>query len=358
MKAILENIKKYKYRILSTSVFSLIAVVVILYFFSQTLIRHNAKAALDGVDIKLIPADITVKKDGEFSVSVTVDTKEKIITATELHISYDEKVLQGTSIKAGTMLSVVLKDGEFRDGDASLIIGCAPTERKKGVGLIATLTFKTLISTNTRIDFAKNTKIAVLGEANNMVGNMTGVEIIPEELSPVTPMVSPTILPTTVPTEGISPIPPSEIEPTVNVSTPSLAPTGAHTTLPTLYPSKQPQIPEILTPTPSETVLTKIVHSILSFPSSFIQKHPPSQLHPTSVPKVADSIIQPSPVISSSDMEEKKSFVLDVQKQMIASSSDDDFTVPTAPQMTPVPPKKDPITGIPFVDNILHFFGF
>jgi hypothetical protein len=348
MRILLENIKRHKYRILLSTIFLMIGIFSILYFFSQTLIRHNAKAALDGIDIKLVPTSITVKKDEEFSVSVIVDTKEKIITASELHLSYDDKILQGISVKVGTMLPVILKDGEFKNGDVSFIIGCTPTERKKGSGLIATLTFKALNSTNTRLDFTQNTRIAALGEANNVVGNMTGSEIKQEELPTtfISPTVSPTILPSTIPTESVS-----------LTSTPETQPTIAHTILPTLSPSKQPQItPSIITPTPSETVATKILQSILSFPSRFIQNPSPTQPLPTALPTISPEV-QPSPISSPSVTGEKPSFVLDVQKQIVASSSGDDFAVPTAPLMTPTPQKKVPITGIQFIDDFLHFFG-
>ncbi|MEK7517526.1 MAG: cohesin domain-containing protein [Patescibacteria group bacterium] len=95
-----------------------------------------------------------------YSIPITISTNKNKITAVQLEMSYDPKVLTIISLSPGTFFPkpVTLLEKEDEDnGRISYAIGIAPnTPGIEGEGVVATLTFQT------KSQFLKTTQISFL----------------------------------------------------------------------------------------------------------------------------------------------------------------------------------------------------
>ncbi len=191
------------------------------------------KASGTGVSLMLIPANITASAGQEFTVAISINTKDLTVSAAELHLTYDPAKLQAEQIQIGSFLPVELVPGAVGGGNASITVGAIPTAPKKGTDVLASLKLKALTDGASDINFASTTQVAAIGQTSNVVDTTTGAHIVVGNITS-TPTNTPT--PTTTQSD----------EPT---ATPTPTPQQGATPTPTLTPTSTP------TPTPQTVPL-------------------------------------------------------------------------------------------------------
>ncbi|MBI2430621.1 MAG: hypothetical protein HYV39_01250 [Candidatus Levybacteria bacterium] len=112
------------------------------------------------------------------SLAVAIDTGENEVTAVQLEITYDPKVLQNVAITPGTFFEnplQLLKNVNSTKGKITYAFGAAPTAKAKiGSGTVATITFTTNLKPGEKTDItfspetlvtAEGVRVTVLKEA-------------------------------------------------------------------------------------------------------------------------------------------------------------------------------------------------
>jgi len=145
-------------------------------------IRKQADTA--GVRLTLIPAQITASANMEYTVAVTIDTEEEMVSAADLYLSFDPTKLEVQSVSPGDFLPVVLAQGQVINGTASITLGSQPTESKKGSGILASLKIKSLGQT-TPITFSDATQVSAIGKTQSVVEEKKGATITVSKLKKI-----------------------------------------------------------------------------------------------------------------------------------------------------------------------------
>ena len=88
-----------------------------------------------------------------YSLPVIIQTGKNLVTGVQLELSFDPKIITNVSIQQGTFFSkpvILLNNIDIEAGRISYALGISPEESgKKGEDIVATLTFKTNVSTPT-----------------------------------------------------------------------------------------------------------------------------------------------------------------------------------------------------------------
>lgn len=193
------------------------------------------KAAGNGVILGMSPSTVSAAPNDIITMGITVNTGDKTISGAELHLTYDASKLEAQSITAGNFLPVVLTQGQISGGNISITLGSQPTDPKKGSGILASITFKALVPSTSRIDFASSTQVTAIGETNNVLQSADGAQVTINTPPSTTVAPSATSIPaTSTPAPSVTPVP-------------SLTPTSTPT--PTSAPT--PTLPSPPSPTPT-----------------------------------------------------------------------------------------------------------
>ncbi|MGA2911845.1 MAG: cohesin domain-containing protein [Candidatus Levyibacteriota bacterium] len=117
-----------------------------------------------------------------YSTNVLISTGNNKITAVQLEIAYDPKVLTNVDIAPGTFLTmpvVLLKKIDTVNGRLSYALGMSPSQKPTGGnGTVATLTFSTIpgtTATQTPLNFEPKTAATAVGYAPSVLKQATGV---------------------------------------------------------------------------------------------------------------------------------------------------------------------------------------
>lgn len=202
----------------------------------------KSKAVLEGVDLSFQPNQISLTPNQQFTLNVFANTRENTVTAVEIILSFDPGQIEVKEIKKTDKLTYALQDGNISGNLAKITLGVSPDKPFKGAGIIATLTAvaKPSVSTTT-IKFESQTKVAVLGKADNAIGTLTPAQISLSQSS-----ASPTPTPTLIPSPSSSPSSSPSPSPS---PTPSISPTSSPSPSPSSTWSPGPN--PIFSPTPS-----------------------------------------------------------------------------------------------------------
>ena len=203
--------------------------------------------AVPATTLYLDPATITTQPNDTFTVNVMIRTGENLVTAAELHFSFNSTYLEAQSIQNGSFLENVLVPGTVDSGTASITLGSSPTEPKQTVGdvpaVLAVLTFKALAETgslnppSTAIEFLNTTQVAAVGEgANNvLIGTQradvtigTGAGASPSPSTSTSPSPSTSTSPSPSPDTSPSPSPSASPQQTVITSPANDSSTSNH----------------------------------------------------------------------------------------------------------------------------------
>ena len=149
--------------------------------------------------LRLTPPVNTPSLPNTYSTDVSIDTGGDKVTAAQLELSYDPKVLTNVQIKPGTFIQnpvVLLKKVDEANGRISLAIGiplgqAAPT----GSGIIATITFNEISTAtgSTILDFLPKTAVTAQGIAQSVLRTSTGSLFFVNQIESPTPAA--TIIP-------------------------------------------------------------------------------------------------------------------------------------------------------------------
>jgi len=151
----------------------------------QSRAAHPATAAADkasdevsslGFDKK----EQTVSVNDKFTLGATIDPKGKKLSAAELHVVFDPKVLKLESIDPSDVFSLVLAKAQIDNekGTASIILG-VPLGQKAvaGASTIALFNFQAITSGNGEVDFNDKSVAAAEGAAGNVISARAGASI-------------------------------------------------------------------------------------------------------------------------------------------------------------------------------------
>lgn len=196
------------------------------------------------VSLSFTPEKIQASSGEPFTEGVVLDTGDKTVSATELHIQYNPAKIELQTITPGNFLSVQLAQPTIGSGIATIFLGSDPQKPQKGTGVISTLKFKSL-SSSSQISFTQDTKVAAIETDGNVVDEMTPATINQSGSPTVPPLPSgfPGLQGTIMPPPSIilsplygkpTPIPPFS---SGNIPTP---PPGVNGTVPSPPPRFRP----------------------------------------------------------------------------------------------------------------------
>lgn len=149
--------------------------------------------------LRLTPPVNTPSLPNAYSTDIIIVSNGDKVTAAQLELSYDPKVLTNVQIKPGTFIKnpvVLLKKVDETNGRISLAIGiplgqAAPT----GEGTIATITFNEVSTStgSTILNFLPKTAVTAQGVAPSVLKSSTGSLFFVNQNQPPTPAA--TIIP-------------------------------------------------------------------------------------------------------------------------------------------------------------------
>ncbi len=134
-----------------------------------------SKAA--GVDFTINPQQVTVAPGGTFTVNVDMNTNNFLVSAAEVHLTFDPTKISVQSLQLGTMLPVALVPATIANGEVSFTVGAQPTTPATGSGTLATITFQAVSASTSTVSFANTTQVAAIGQTGNMVGVLTPSQV-------------------------------------------------------------------------------------------------------------------------------------------------------------------------------------
>lgn len=130
--------------------------------------------------LKLTPPVNTQALPNTYTTDVTIATGGDKVTAAQLELSYDPKVLTNVQIKTGTFIQnpvVLLKKVDQTNGRISLAIGISLGGKTPvGTGTVATITFNEVLTAtgSTILDFLPKTAVTAQGIAQSVLKTTTG----------------------------------------------------------------------------------------------------------------------------------------------------------------------------------------
>lgn len=151
--------------------------------------------------LSILPPTKTVEEGEAFSLSVSINTAENVVTAAELYITYDKDKLTLESVTPGTFLPVELVRPAINNaaGTASMTFGAQPANPPQGSGVLATLNFKALSSGSARVGFGSQTQATGIDETTNVIVGMSSSNVLIAASAAPSPSPSPVVTPSPSP---------------------------------------------------------------------------------------------------------------------------------------------------------------
>lgn len=119
------------------------------------------------------------------SLEINIDTKQNKVTAVQLEMSFDPKVLTKIEVKPGTFFSnplILIKDIDYKNGRISYALGISPAANPlSGKGVIAEIDFSANNATTagqTQINLLPKTLVTASGVTASVLKQTTGTTII------------------------------------------------------------------------------------------------------------------------------------------------------------------------------------
>lgn len=183
MKTKKQKNKTFSYLVILLLVF---AIPVGIYLVGQK--QEIRQRAAPATVLTFSPASITKKPGETFTADVIVDTGSNTISAAKIQVDFDNTKLQATALTASNYLPIVLSPKKITDTNASITLGSSPTEPKRGIGTLMTITFKAKGPTgDTQITFDNSTEIAGINEQTNILSGKGSMQVTISNLSVPTP---------------------------------------------------------------------------------------------------------------------------------------------------------------------------
>lgn len=189
----------FKFSFVNPKILGLLTVLLLLVggigtgvYLTQTPNQTVIQATLSSAEISFKPAAIQTETGSGFNIDVFGNANGNQITGVKLAFKYDPEVLELTSISPKQFLPKILTAPVIASGSAAVSLGTDGNSGISGSGILATLSFrvKTQQATSTQISFEKDkTQVNVLGNPNNLVGNLDSAKITITPGSPNPPVV-------------------------------------------------------------------------------------------------------------------------------------------------------------------------
>lgn len=128
--------------------------------------------ATGSVDLSILPAQSTIKSKGHTTFVVSIDSKSEKVSAVDLRLAFDPKVINVENILPGdffTNQTVLLNRIDNKKGEATFTLGTL--DPRSGRGNVANLGVVSVGKGTGRIILTKDTKIAVIGQNQNALGS-------------------------------------------------------------------------------------------------------------------------------------------------------------------------------------------
>lgn len=131
------------------------------------------------------------------TVDVVVDTQTNPVTAVQLELSYDPKVITSIDVKPGSFFTnpaELLKTIDTKEGKISYALGILPSDNpKKGQGVAATITFRTnlKVGQSTQIAFLPKTLVTASGITSSVLKTYSTPLLILRQNATPSPQSSP-----------------------------------------------------------------------------------------------------------------------------------------------------------------------
>lgn len=137
--------------------------------------KNDSQGIVEVSSLSFEPQAETVAVNDSFALSVIADPKGKKISATELHVSFDPKVLKIESITPSDVFSLVLSDKQIDNekGTASIVLA-VPLQKPSVdvVSQVAIFNFKALSSASrSSVSFSEKSIAAADGETTNVIAS-------------------------------------------------------------------------------------------------------------------------------------------------------------------------------------------
>jgi hypothetical protein len=152
--------------------------------FKNILVTTTSKpaAVLSYAQTELSFSTPTTATPSGYKTDVLISTGENKVTAVQLEIKYDPKVLTNVDVKAGTFFAtpiILLKKIDTVSGRITYVLGISLGNKAAvGIGTVATITFAPLsnqTTVKTPINFEPKTAVTAVGYAQSVLLKSTGV---------------------------------------------------------------------------------------------------------------------------------------------------------------------------------------
>lgn len=131
------------------------------------------------------------------TVDVVVDTQTNPVTAVQLELSYDPKVITSIDVKPGSFFTnpaELLKTIDTKEGKISYALGILPSDNpQKGQGVAATISFRTnlTVGQQTQIAFLPKTLVTASGITSSVLKTYSTPLLILRQSATPPPQASP-----------------------------------------------------------------------------------------------------------------------------------------------------------------------
>ncbi len=163
----------------------------------------RSQASLSGPTLSLVPSQKTGVVGESFPVNILVDTHTDSISAVELHLSYDSKLLKITGFTTGSILPVVLKPESHDASTINVVLGVRPESPFKGSGILGTLNVQ-ILGTSSDVKILSTTQVASIGKTTNTLDFAKSINTLAITTVPGGVTITPTLTSTPTPVSPLS----------------------------------------------------------------------------------------------------------------------------------------------------------
>lgn len=141
----------------------------------------------------------------EIPVSILIDSPTTAVAGFDVIINYPADKLAVQTVHAATFLPVVLVPPQTTSGTTRIVLASKPGQAKEGSGILVTLTFKTLTRGQATVVIDPKTKLALVGQSQNALGELNSLTLSIDSApigrpNPTIPTATSTISPSPTPT--------------------------------------------------------------------------------------------------------------------------------------------------------------
>ncbi len=134
--------------------------------------------------LTLSPNPVTVSPGGKGEVDVVINTDENAVTAVQLEVSYDPRVVTNVDVVPGPLFSnavVLIDNNDAQTGRLTYAFGITPNSPTiQGTGTVATITFTATGTQGQQSEIAllPETLVTARGVATSVLKSATGAQVI------------------------------------------------------------------------------------------------------------------------------------------------------------------------------------